>query len=185
MSIGTGHKVCFCRGALHGCKTPLKEIQDGQGRISLEILKRDGEYKRMLEEGWKFLVMPCQVEATWPNLPEFGQRALNAANSVATDATEWEVAITMHETHQAMDEPDWPLAKQAALSGNPSCTAYGDAIQTIVERFSGGAGAPLIHEQDEFAKTMGENRRLGETFRKPLRTQSLTSIPRWSMSDMR
>ena len=168
MSIGTGHMVCFCRGALHGCKTPFKEIQDDQGRIGLEILKRDGEYKRMLEDGWEFLVMPWQVEATWPNLPEFGQRALNAANSVATDATEWEVAITMHETHQAMDEPDWHLAKQAALSGNPSCTAYGDAIQTIVEKFSGGAGAPLIHEQDEFAKTMGENRRLGETFSKAI-----------------
>ena len=122
----------------------------------------------MLEEGWDFLVMPWQVEATWPNLPEFGQRALNAANSVATDATEWEVAITMYETHQAMDEPDWNLAKQAALSGNPSCTAYGDAIQMIVEKFSGGVGAPLIHEQDEFAKTIGENRRSGETFSKAI-----------------
>ena len=161
MSIGTGHMVCFCRAALHGCKTPFKEIQDDQGRISVEILKRDGEYKRMLEEGWDFLVMPWQVEATWPNLPEFGQRALNAANSVATDATEWEVAITMYETHQAMDEPDWNLAKQAALSGNPSCTAYGDAIQMIVEKFSGGVGAPLIHEQDEFAKTIWGKQKVG------------------------
>ena len=101
MSIGTGHMVCFCRAALHGCKTPFKEIQDDQGRSSVEVLKRDQEYKQMLENGWEFLVLPWQVEATWPNLPEFGQRALNAANSVATDATEWEVAITMYETHQA------------------------------------------------------------------------------------
>ena len=52
MSIGTGHMVCFCRAALHGCKTPFKEIQDDQGRISVEVLKRDVEYKRMLEDGW-------------------------------------------------------------------------------------------------------------------------------------
>ena len=164
---------------------PLKEIQDDKGRSSVSILKRDGECKHMLEEGWHFLELPWQVEATWPTLPEFGQRALNAANSVATDATEWEVAITMYETYKGMDEGDWESAKQAALSGNPSCTAYGDAIKTIVEKLSGGAGAPLIHEQDEFAKTMGENRRLGETFRKPLRSQSLTSITRWPMSGMR
>ena len=129
-------------------------------RISLEMLKRDGQYKRMLEEERDVVVKPWQAEATWPDLPEFGQRALNAANCVATDATEWEVAITMYETHQAMDEPDWHLAKLAALSGNPSCAAYVDAIQTIVEKFS----APLIHEQDEFAKTMEDNTRLGETF---------------------
>ena len=122
----------------------------------------------MLEEGWEFLVLPWQVEATWPTLPDFGQRALNAANSVATESTEWEVAITMYETHHGMDEPDWTLAQQAALSGNPSCTAYGDAIQVIVEKFSGGAGAPLIHEQDELAKTMGDNRRLGETCSKAI-----------------
>ena len=124
MSIGTGHMVCFCRAALHGCKTPCKEIQDDQGRISVEVLKRDVEYKRMLEDGWEFLVLPWQVEATWPNLRELGQRELNAANSVATDATEWVVAITMYETHQAMDEPDCRLAKQVALSGSPSCEAY-------------------------------------------------------------
>ena len=101
---------------------------------------------------------------TWPTLPEFGQRALNAANAVASDATEWEVAITMSETYENMIDPNWELAMQAALSSNPSCELYGDSIQQLVEKFSGGSGAPLIHEQDAFVKTMGENRRLGETF---------------------
>jgi len=98
------------------------------------------------------------------NPTRFGQRALNAANAVASDATEWEVAITMSETYENMIDPNWELAMQAALSSNPTCELYGDSIQQLVEKFSGGSGAPLIHEQDAFVKTMGENRRLGETF---------------------
>ena len=165
MSIGTGHMVSFCRAANHGCVTPFKDLRNEvDGNISLEILKRDGEYKLMLEEGWYFEVLPWQTEVTWPTLPEFGQRALNAANSVATDATEWEVAITISETYENMDDPSWDLAVQAALAGNPSCASYGASIQKLVELYSGGHGAPLVREQDEFAKTMGESKRLGELF---------------------
>ena len=164
MSIGTGHMVSFCRAAVGGCITPFKDLQNDNGCIAVDALKRDVEFKAMLEEGWAFCILPWQVEVTWPTLPEFGQRALNAANAVASDATEWEVAITMSETYENMIDPNWELAMQAALSSNPTCELYGDSIQQLVEKFSGGSGAPLIHEQDAFVKTMGENRRLGETF---------------------
>ena len=69
MSIGTGHMVCFCRAANAGCSTPFKNIQNDEGVISSESLKKDAEFKVMLEVGW-------QVEVTWPTLPEFGQRGL-------------------------------------------------------------------------------------------------------------
>ena len=164
MSLGTGHMVAFVRASNAGCRTPFKELQDATGHISKEILCRDPEFKAMIEEGWEFIVLPWQVGATWPQLAEFAQRALNASNSVATDATEWEVAITMVEVCEGMEKPDWALAQGAALAGNPSCMSYGNAIRTIAELYAGGPGAPLLHEQDEFVKTMGENRRLGEEF---------------------
>ena len=158
MSLGTGHMVAFVRASNAGCRTPFKELQDATGHISKEILCRDPEFKAMIEEGWEFIVLPWQVGATWPQLAEFAQRALNASNSVATDATEWEVAITMVEVCEGMEKPDWALAQGAALAGNPSCMSYGNAIRTIAELYAGGPGTPLLHEQDEFVKTMGEHR---------------------------
>ena len=72
MSIGTGHMVCFCRAANAGCSTPFKNIQNDEGVISSESLKKDAEFKVMLEVGWPFDILPWQVEVTWPTLPEFG-----------------------------------------------------------------------------------------------------------------
>ena len=69
-----------------------------------------------------------------------------------------------------MENPDWDLAMGAATAGNPQCTPYAEHLKTVVSDYGGGAGAPLIREQDEFAKTMGENRRLGEEFTKAVAT---------------
>ena len=70
----------------------------------------------------------------------------------------------MAETFEAMESPCWDLAMSAATAGNPACAHYVKAIKKIVELYGGGVGAPLIRQQDAFAKTMGENRRLGEEF---------------------
>ena len=71
--------VAFVRASNAGCRTPFKELQDATGHISKEILCRDPEFKTMIEEGWEFIVLPWQVGATWPQLAEFAQRALNAS----------------------------------------------------------------------------------------------------------
>ena len=169
LTLGTGHMASFCRSANAGGTTPFKTLQGPDGKtISTELLKRDPEWKAMLEEGWLFDILPWQVEKSWPSLPEFIQRALNAANSVATDATEWEVAIAMSETFESMAEaPSWQLAMQAATAGNPRCAPYAASIRSLVQLYGGGSGAPIIREQDAFAKTLGAPWRgvhLGEEF---------------------
>ena len=164
LSLGTGHMVASCRAARQGVRACFKNLRNDHGMVSLEILTRDPELKIMIDEGWEFDVLPWQVEATWSVLPEFAQRALNASNSVATDATEWEVAVTIGETYSNMEEPDWNLAIDAAAAGSPQCVGYIHAIRTLVENFGGGDGFPLILEQEEFYKTLGENKRLGEEF---------------------
>ena len=58
MSIGTGHMVAFCRAASKGCRTVFKSIKSPDGNISLEILKKDAEFKKMLAEGWDFKLLP-------------------------------------------------------------------------------------------------------------------------------
>ena len=100
----------------------------------------------MLDEGCDCDVLTLQVEAIWPLLPEFAQRALNASNSVAADATEWEVGVTIGESHTNMDEPSWELAMDAAAAGNPQCLSYIGSIRGLVEVFGGGPGFPLILE---------------------------------------
>ena len=87
--------------------------------LFFEILRRDPEWTIILDEGWECDVLPGQVEATWPLLPDFAQRALKASNSVASDATEWEVGMSIGETYTKMDEPSWELAMDAAAAGNP------------------------------------------------------------------
>ena len=70
----------------------------------------------------------------------------------------------MGETFDAMEVGDWELAKGAAIAGNPQWAGYADSIKKLVELYSGGPGFPMILEQDEFARSMGENRRMGEDF---------------------
>ena len=38
LSIGTGHMVCFCRAANHGCRSAFAELKGADGTISLDIL---------------------------------------------------------------------------------------------------------------------------------------------------
>jgi hypothetical protein len=164
LSLGTGHMVAFCRAALQQIRACFKNLENEQGQISLEILFRDLEFKIMIQEGWTFEVLPWQVEVTWPLLPEFAQRALNASNSVSSDATEWEVAITIGETYSNMDEPNWDLAVDSAAAGAPQCLPYIQSIRKLVSDYGGGPSFPIILEQEEYYKTLGENKRLGEEF---------------------
>ena len=117
-----------------------------------------------MDEGWTFTILPWQAEKTWPTLPDFVQRALNVGNGVTSDLTEFQVAIQMSESFEGMQDPNWAVAESISKRGNPRCASYIGSIRTLVEQFGGGAGAPLIREQDSFAKTLQESRRLGEDF---------------------
>ena len=57
-SVGTGHAAAFCRAANAGCKTPHKLLQNTDGGISIQKLKRNPNFKIMLEEGWFLLSFP-------------------------------------------------------------------------------------------------------------------------------
>ena len=165
LSLGTSHMVCFIRCVLAALKACFTNIGDDNGNLSAELLSRDPEYGAMIKEGWEFDVIPWQCEATWPLLPEFAQRALNAANAVATDATEWEIAVNLGECFASMAEPDWALAEAAACSGDPQCAPYIGKVRCFVQKYGGGAPTfPMIHEQESFYKTLGSTKRLGQSF---------------------
>lgn len=168
LSLGTGHMCAFVRCATAGLKACFTNIAGSDGMISVDILNKDPQFKVMIEQGWAWEVLPWQVEATWPALPDFAQRALNSSNAVATDATEWEVAVAMGEWFNTMEEPSWNLAEEAASAGDPQCVPYISKIRTLVEKYGGGGEFPLIREQEDFYKTLGANKRLGEAFCKAI-----------------
>ena len=177
LTLGTSHMCMFIRCVLAGLKACFKNLSDANGMLSMELLRQDPDFKVMIEEGWDWLILPWQCENTWPNLPEFAQRALNASNSVANDATEWEIAVSMGECWTQMSDPNWQLAKEASAAGEPSCKGYLDAICTIVQKYGGGApDFSLIREQEAFYKTLGAHKRLGETFTKAVADTKLDYI---------
>ena len=48
--------------------------------------------KSMLHSGYTWVVVDALVETEVPSLPDFFQKALNAANSIAMDSSELEVS---------------------------------------------------------------------------------------------
>ena len=92
LTLGTEYVCCFVSCVQNGFKACFKNIADQDGNLSAELLSRDAELKAMIAEGWHWITLPWQAEKTWPLLCEFVQRALNVSVSVATEATEWEVA---------------------------------------------------------------------------------------------
>ena len=168
LSLGTGHAAGFGRSAIAKQVACFSNLSDKHGNIDLAKLKEDPDYKKMLEVGWDWFTLPWKVEATWPVLPEFAQRALNASNAVSTDATEIEVALIIGDTFCSMETPSWIMAQDAAKAQDPPCVHYIEKLTKLVELFSGGVGHPLLIEQEEFSKTLGEAKRLGEGFVKTL-----------------
>ena len=168
LSLGTGHMCGFVRCALAGLQAKFTTLADKTGKISMPILLADPEFAIMVQTGWSWRILQWQAEATWPSLPEFFQRALNASNGIAAESTEWEAAITLGEIFNSMEEPSWQVAEEALLAQDPVCSGYLGCIRTLVEKYGGGGSFPLIAEQEEFYKTLSANRRLGEAFTKAI-----------------
>ena len=166
-SVGCGHMSQFIKAAWHGCKTPIKAIQDVNGCIDKAKLKRDDEIQSMLDDGWSWEVFPAQAEETWgPRLADVSQRALNASHEVASSITEIEVAVSMADCvpDEGATTEDWEFAQAAATSGNPPCGPYAHLLRDLAQLYGGGRGAPMLVKLDAFAKQFGENRRLGEEY---------------------
>lgn len=169
LSVGCGHTAQFAKAVLAQCRTPQASLQDATGRLNLQhIAQGDPALLSMCSKGWTWVILPWQVEATWPSLPDLAQRALNASNAVASQASELETACAIAEFAQmhraAGAEADWQSCVAAAAASMPPCVDYIGVLGKYVRLYGGGEGAPLVRYLDDFAKQFGENRRLGQEF---------------------
>ena len=160
LTLGTGHCAAFCKAANAGCKTPISHLSNNDGFIDLAALKRQKEFKKMLEVGWSFVYLPAQVEMAWPTAPDIIQKALNASNEVHASCSELEGAVTIAEHLESGAALADAIA--AANASNPIWSSYTDELATLAQYYGGGKHVPLLHKLDSFAKQHGENRRLGQ-----------------------
>ena len=170
LTISTGHTAAGFKAVRAGCKCIVPELGDkATGRLNQQIAcGNDAIMHGMCDKGWKFLILPWQVEIAWPMLPNLGQHAYNAANGTPGVSSELEAAQTIDEyrtSQLAMGAPyDKQLCIDTALSNNPICSEYMDVVADFADTLGGGPGVPVIVFLDKFAKRYGENLRLGREF---------------------
>lgn len=178
LSVGCGHTGQFAKAAGASCPTPQSSIADASGCLNVQHLSKDDpKLHVMLTRGWSWTILPWQCEHTWPQLPDLAQRALNASNSVASQASELETASTIAEFAQLQGSNiNWDQCVQAAAASMPPCASYINTVGTYVRLYGGGNGAPMIKYLDEFSKAFGENRRLGEEFLRAVTDAAFPSL---------
>ena len=117
------------RAAFGGCKTLEPTLQDSCGNIDKGLINRDKQLNKLMHEGWMWTIIPYDAERAWPKLPDLGQRALNATNNVASQASELEIASTIaafaeEEESSGRLPIDWAACTDRACQGNPPCKRY-------------------------------------------------------------
>ena len=98
LTLGCGHTAAFCKLALSGGKSPEKKISQDDGTIDVQKIKKNKEFKAMLEEGWTWTIVSHEVDEEFPLFAKVAQQALNVSNHVSTEVGELETAVTLAET---------------------------------------------------------------------------------------
>ena len=168
LTLGCGHTTAFCKLAEAGGKTPIKSIACPDGGIDTQKIKKNSEFKSMLEEGWSWTIVCHEVDTAYPQFARVAQQALNVANHVSTEVGELETAVTLADTADELGLADITNWKELALANvralNVPCSSYAHIILDFVIMYGGGQGAPQIKFMDDFAKQFQANICLGETF---------------------
>ena len=135
---------------------------DEQGNIVPDLVKKDARMAAVLDQGFKWLVFPWQVEETWPLLPDLCQRALNSSHSVTNKSNELAVMAAIVDMESRRSGGSYNDVLETLKLSGPVCLPYLDMVGSFACVNAGGPGAPLIHFLDRFAKKFGEHKLLGE-----------------------
>ena len=146
LCLGTNHVAGIIRNASAGQKGCIKSITNARGLLDVEKMMKDPEMKIMMIEGYNFKILVWQCEATWPKLPDFVQRALNANNGITGDPTEWDLAMLLADCFNSMADSSWDQAIDAAVSQAPASEKIIKDIKDLVQLHGGGAPVFLLHK---------------------------------------
>lgn len=166
LTVSSTHTSQFCRAVSHGCLTPETQIQDSNGKLSLEMLGKDTVLKEMVTEGWEWVIIPWYVEDAFPGMPAMIADALNSVNGIFEAQGELELALTIANAALRPDgNVEWDaLAASCCISSQIS--TYAKWIGKLVKNLGGGReqGYPLIKFAQEFQKQFGNSCLVGKDF---------------------
>ena len=179
ISVGCGHTTAFTKLAKVGGKTVARSLQDDDGNIDIRKLRKNAEFRAMLDEGWPWTVMSSTVDIAFPAFAKVAQKALNVNNHVAQKTGELEMALGLVDLCSDpgfQEEPDWKgLACQSMLDQGIPAGPYARVILDFALEYGGGAQVPELKFMHNVASQFGCSRVLGETF--------WTALTRTSFSD--
>ena len=79
-SVGCGHTVAMCKLANQtNPKTSLDGLKDEHGNLNVNKLKENTQFRKMVEEGWEWTIVPSFVDEQFPAFAKVAQKALNTA----------------------------------------------------------------------------------------------------------
>ena len=152
-----------------GGPTPEASLADDKGMIDVGKLKRNPEFKAMIEKGWSWKVVPAIVDHEFPNFAGIAQKALNVNNHVAQKTSELEMALSMTELVSDPTinegEADWKsmVIEHMQDRGIPS-GEYADIILEFALQYGGGKDGSEIKFMHDVACHFGCSNVLGESF---------------------
>ena len=170
-SVGCGHTVAMCKLANQtNPKTSLDELKDEHGFLNVNKLKENTQFRKMIEEGWEWTIVPSLVDEQFPAFATVAQKALNTANHVCSDGLgELEILLTMHELmedpHFNTFQSNWEEAAVSFVEGmGVTCAPYAKHLLQFAKLYGGGWNAPHIRLMLKVAKTFQCLVQLGPSF---------------------
>ena len=148
-------------------KTSLDELKDEHGNLNVNKLKENQQFRKMIEEGWEWTIVPSWVDEQFPAFAKVAQKALNTANHYIAMG-ELETLLTLHDLIDDAVFTQCPGWEEAAVSFVEDlcvpCAAYARHLLQFAKFFGGGCSAPHIRLMDNVAKTFHCFVRLGPSF---------------------
>ena len=166
-SLACSHFVAGCRATKYGCKTSEASLADSNQCLNIpQVCAQDNVLKALIEDGWKWTILPWYVERLWPEFPDMAQGALNSEHMTFSMTTELQTMSSLSIFAQKAEsgEVNWNDAIASAKACMPPCHSYVHVLSDFVRYYGGGDGSPMVRYLDAFAKEFGANKVLGETF---------------------
>ena len=128
VTVGCSHITQFCKVAMVGGITSRSKLQiEGTSQLDVPKLKRNANFRIMIEQGWQWYIFPSELDDKYPAFAKLSQRALNSANNCRQTCSEIELACQIVEFHNAAlangAEDPKSSAIDAAQEDLTSCTA--------------------------------------------------------------
>ena len=97
-TLGCGHTAAICKLAgQDNPKTPIAELRDEHGNLKVAMLKKNPQFKIMIEDGWTWTIIPALVDELFPAFAKLAMKALNTSNHVGIAQGELETQLQLSD----------------------------------------------------------------------------------------